>query len=264
MEKLNYYIIDSIIFYAKQIVKQGPPGPPPRQGLEWKEETHRWVCGIEGCEQKHGHEKNIPERTSNGLKSISAGFKINQVDSSANKFNEELAPSYISKLSIKRGLKKYINPHSGKYFTVNNYMRRVINIEGDLEKEVLNIISDIKHHMKPIEEPQITYRGLTGKLLNKEGKLVQSGDVVDVDAFMSTSRSPYMALFHFSNDIFMEIYSDPRARAITLDNRINGEKETIYDSDQKFKVISVKKKRIAGISVNFISGVVYSDDVLME
>ena len=29
------------------IEKQGPPGPPPRPGLQWKPETHRWVHGPE-------------------------------------------------------------------------------------------------------------------------------------------------------------------------------------------------------------------------
>ena len=28
---------------VKMIRKSGPPGPPPRPGLEWKEETHRWI-----------------------------------------------------------------------------------------------------------------------------------------------------------------------------------------------------------------------------
>lgn len=30
------------------ILKQGPPGPPPRPGLEWKEETSRWIRPKEG------------------------------------------------------------------------------------------------------------------------------------------------------------------------------------------------------------------------
>ena len=41
---------------STQLVKAGPPGPPPREGLKWKEETHRWICEEEGCELKHDHE----------------------------------------------------------------------------------------------------------------------------------------------------------------------------------------------------------------
>lgn len=27
----------------RRVMKQGAPGPPPRPGLEWRSETHRWV-----------------------------------------------------------------------------------------------------------------------------------------------------------------------------------------------------------------------------
>lgn len=27
----------------KILIKQGPPGPPPRPGLEWNSQTHRWI-----------------------------------------------------------------------------------------------------------------------------------------------------------------------------------------------------------------------------
>ena len=37
MDKLRH-IFDSIYWVTK-----APPGPPPRKGLEWKEETHRWI-----------------------------------------------------------------------------------------------------------------------------------------------------------------------------------------------------------------------------
>ncbi len=30
---------------SEKLAKQGPPGPPPRPGLVWKPETHRWVHG---------------------------------------------------------------------------------------------------------------------------------------------------------------------------------------------------------------------------
>ena len=35
------------------ITKQGPPGPPPRPGLEWKRETHRWIQPETGETEAH-------------------------------------------------------------------------------------------------------------------------------------------------------------------------------------------------------------------
>ena len=40
--------IDESLDVEKQTFSRtGPPGPPPRKGLEWKEETHRWVRATE-------------------------------------------------------------------------------------------------------------------------------------------------------------------------------------------------------------------------
>ncbi len=53
------------------IRKQGPPGPPPRPGLQWKPETHRWIRPSDNAELHHDWntengeaytELEIPER----------------------------------------------------------------------------------------------------------------------------------------------------------------------------------------------------------
>ncbi|MCH9024550.1 MAG: hypothetical protein IH931_04370, partial [candidate division Zixibacteria bacterium] len=36
-----------IVKMLKMLQKQAPPGPPPRPGLEWKPETHRWIRPLE-------------------------------------------------------------------------------------------------------------------------------------------------------------------------------------------------------------------------
>ena len=50
---------------SKVISKQQPPGPPPRPGLKWKSQTHRWIRPkTEQTDKKKGTEKNpygIPE-----------------------------------------------------------------------------------------------------------------------------------------------------------------------------------------------------------
>ena len=35
-------VINDVV-YAARLLMKSPPGPPPRKGLEWKEETHRWI-----------------------------------------------------------------------------------------------------------------------------------------------------------------------------------------------------------------------------
>ena len=35
--------IPDIVKEAQNIVKQGPPGPPPKPGLEWDHNSHRWI-----------------------------------------------------------------------------------------------------------------------------------------------------------------------------------------------------------------------------
>ena len=45
-------------FMRKAVLnKQGPPGPPPRPGLQWKPESHRWIRPQEsGSSQIHREE----------------------------------------------------------------------------------------------------------------------------------------------------------------------------------------------------------------
>jgi uncharacterized membrane protein (UPF0127 family) len=40
-------------------VQKGPPGPPPREGLKWKEQTHRWIRPEEGGADKESYDVNI-------------------------------------------------------------------------------------------------------------------------------------------------------------------------------------------------------------
>ena len=44
-ETVPYYIVASLHDRRRQgeVLRKAPPGPPPRPGLEWKEETHRWI-----------------------------------------------------------------------------------------------------------------------------------------------------------------------------------------------------------------------------
>ena len=51
-----------VIQVRKALFKQGPPGPPPRPNLRWKEETHRWVQtgGVHGMRERLGFWQDNP------------------------------------------------------------------------------------------------------------------------------------------------------------------------------------------------------------
>ena len=47
------------ILEAQSLVKQGPPGPPPRPGLRWNWRTHRWIHPKD-AQQSQGGEGEMP------------------------------------------------------------------------------------------------------------------------------------------------------------------------------------------------------------
>ena len=48
------------------LTKQGPPGPPPRPGLKWNSQTHRWRHPQSGNEFKHSGEQVPEQETAEG------------------------------------------------------------------------------------------------------------------------------------------------------------------------------------------------------
>lgn len=250
---------------SQLLTKAGPPGPPPRPGLEWHEETSRWWCGEDGCDIAHDHENKgkfdpgIPRVTSNGLRSLS----IIQADprdlkptdvwklviQSGKKFDAVNAPSFVD-LAHPKDL-RYSSLHQyvgNKFALVNTFMRKVSNILNEIGiQQAQGIIKDIKSLMVTIEEPQIVYRGLMGKMKNySTGELVQAGDIIKNDAFMSTSRNIITSLIFSDVDqgeeaTVIEIYAGSQTRGVTLNTP---EYETILDSGQEFLIHSIVTKTL--------------------
>ena len=206
-------------------IKKAPPGPPPRPGLEWKEETHRWVCGVEGCEEE-GEHSHVVSETENGLKSLSGGFSFNDIEKASDIFNVEEAPSFVDSENYPGSLFDYIKTGYGVY-------NEVLRTHG--YQDFSDPIDEILSVMKPIKEPQITYRGVNFRLDFEEGK------EYPVDAFMSTSRNPWTAAFFSNGQTFMEVHSDPNAVGVTLSTT---EYETLYGFGQKIRVESIKNNVI--------------------
>ena len=241
MERLNYYIIDSIIFYAKQIVKQGPPGPPPRPGLDWKEETSRWVCPVEGCKEEVEHELHEPIL---GPSSIMNTVKDNlgwskAIEVAVNHFDPTKEPSYVDDHndSILTGYKQK------QYEVINKALR---NRDSKLSIDLQNSISHLIGLMKPIKTDQTLYRSMYSSFDGRSKDWVESmnpGDVLDIDAFMSTSRNPEVA-GTFGN-YFMELrLSDPDVVGITTndtDKNNRQEFETIIGPGQKLRIDSIEE-----------------------
>ena len=261
-------------------IMKAPPGPPPRPGLDWKEETSRWVCPVEGCEERHNYhdDKELfgPSETENGLRSLRSGFGWSEIYGGLSKFDASAAPSYMSNEEVeqKQGVRDYIDAgFEAKYEPVNRFLRNLPNWNVNeytrrpykINKEqVLDIIADMNESMKPIGQSQITYRGLIESLEHKDGTSIEVGDVLDVDAFMSTSRSPGVAS-SFTHNMFLEIYSTPEARAITLDNSLNEEHETIYGAGQKLRINSVEySKKVGGKLTTFVSCTIWEESELKK
>ena len=276
--RVGYYVVatvvgededDAQIEVAKTLVK-APPGPKPEHfgdNVDWNEEKHKWTCPMEGCDVEHSHRYyDPPSETDNGLRSLAWGYAWGEIYDGIEKFDDMNAPTIITSMS--NGLKHYV---SSGYRNINSYQRGEIN--ATLSYEDQEAIKDIDSAMKPIEEPQITYRGMSNDLRNKDGEFPQIGEVLDIDAYMSTSRSPGIAS-DFTGSVFMEVHSTPDAEAITFpkdpDNLdpsdyddVYDEMETLYGRGQKFRIDNIEfGKRISRGGYTFTFGVYVTGTIM--
>ena len=235
------------------------PGPPPRPGLKWKEETHRWV-------------RPLSARMSDRSLVAGAGRPIDRKDvwaiddEIAKEFNPADAPSYVN---AKDHITVVAYTHSA-FETVNESLRFGLDLSATDQR----ITDGLKSVMQPMEEPQVLYRGLSIDLFDEDS----IGEYYELNSFTSCSRKPSIGLrfARESRDIgtLLEIHTDPSTRAITLKNDDTGnlkEDETILDFGQKLLIESYELRYMAtdnpnriAYQVMYVKGRMIADTQVLE
>ena len=127
------------------------------------------------------------------------------------------------------------------YEYVNDWLRGK-GVHPEYEDDVRQAIMDITRLMQPLQDPQPVYRGIRN-ILNTMFEHAQVGDIVANEAFMSTSRSPEIALnFAYdtgiTNEAIIEIYTQPDTQGIVVST---DESETILGLNQQFRIKEIHK-----------------------
>ena len=161
-------------------------------------------------------------------------------------------------------LRAYMN---SKFASVNEDLRFGDRLEDDSQQ----VTEGLLKLMKPLEKPQMLYRGIPGDVFEEE----DIGTVFDIDSFMSTSRDPRVA-FNFSRHkliddeigTILELSVDGSTYGITTANGDTqmSEDETILEYGQKMRIDSVELRMVPGApmhegnrQVMYVKASVWSD-----
>ena len=233
----------SVAQVAKAILK-APPGPKPKrfgEEVEFDEQARRWKCPIEGCKKKgsHKHSRRPREEVTSDLR----GEGFHEARRKLRGFKAEDHPTYYDMSDDAGSEESYF---SLGYEPINHYLNGGIdNLHSAFKDELVKIESN----MKPIEIPHTAYRGMNpGTMHNPAVKKMwqgmKAGDMLSVDAFMSTTRDPLIALDDFAGEtMLLDIRPDPKAECMVLsdDDTLMGEEETLFNYGQSFVVDKVHR-----------------------
>ena len=250
------------------------PGPPPRPGLEWKEETHRWVCFVEGCETRHGDHgededggREVKRTDKAGTRRAELVAVMSEVDPVKRhyafndimpKIKAQLAEGFIPEdVSSYVDARQHLALYDGSGFGYIEMGHTAINatLRGEREgsPRTQEKIEEILQLARPLGVNQVLYRGLPDAMRAADGNVVKEGSVVMFNSFISTSRSPERPLFSFMGRwtstpkmaTFIEIDASKDAVGITLSNGTTHtpEDETILFPNQGFVIELVEEIR---------------------
>ena len=233
---------------ARGLVK-APPGPKPKRfgsDVGWDEQRRRWVKNpqSQGDASQKPSEAQPRRSMATGEYRVSEwlteqqfsedllndiGYNVDQ------EFDAQQAPSYAH-AGEHRALTRYTNED----FQWVNQALRGEKMPFTDRQDTQDIIDDMTELLKPIQEPQVVYRGTGDYVL---AQLASSPErELKVDSFMSTSRHPKVAMDFtpWGFGVFMEIETTPTTQAITLHNEDthHNEHETILGFGQRLKVDS--------------------------
>ena len=223
---------------SEGVLSKAPPGPPPRPGLEWKERTHRWIRpGQRGAEIPSLRSLWSTSLTYSGAEEEFDFEAMQTVDQFVEEhFVPEQASSYVNVRS-NAWVRRYVGT---AYIDINRDLRMGEDLSEINQKNVQFLLAE----MKPLEEPQVLYRGLPDDVLDD----ISVGKVIEMDAFCSASRSPTVA-YNFAlyerpeMGTIMEIHTFSETEGITLSNNDTelNESETILNMGQQFKIEEVRE-----------------------
>ena len=234
-------------------IKKAPPGSPPRPGLEWKEETHRWIRPEEtaSAEQPTGIEAesndNIAERLEGSLLNLSEYGAITKVGL------EELGRLEYA-LFDPKNQPSYVNPQENKavnLYQKNSGINRKLRSGEELHPLEQEYVDELYESCDALGVGQLLWRGMDIRLeeLQERNDNWKAGGVVPLDTFTSCSRDPNVA-FNFAekDGVFVEIAASKDAVGMTLDSEDTHypEDETILAFGQEFFIDEIKEVLFAG------------------
>ena len=227
--------LQELVAETRRVVK-APPGPPPREGLAWREQTHRWFRP----------EETRPTEDEGGLWDgprysdvMGEGVDYEQLQDfgleATAYFDPKQAPSYFH-VSGNDGVSTYTK---GGYMDVNEALREGTRPNEGIQSE----IDDILRVMQPLQEPQVLYRGINLPLE------MHAGEFHELDTFWSTTRDPAVAYSFVSDGAMLEIEAPGDTWGVTLssEDTKHWEDETILDMGQYFQVASVRAVPVLGM-----------------
>ena len=244
------------VFEARRF-RKAPPGPPPpgKEHLDWKDETRRWVCPAEGCEDEHDHRTEGIESDIAAIFDSDTDFNeaLDRMDASAEEWSSENEDDLRSPYT-NDAFEHYTAEGYGQ---INNFVSKG-EVEGvgfladDEEQEILTeFVASMVDEMYYISDVTL-FRGAKVPIELEDGSLAQAGDVVTLDRFTSTSRSPSVAM-NFAREVFLQIEATYGTTGIHMDS---GEHETILEYGQRLRIDSIELKQFAstGMSIMFVKG----------
>ena len=243
-------LIEKMVF---AIIK-APPGPPPRSGLKWKEETNRWIRPDTGEEFEGESASSVDE---DAWKVIFPDSEQGKEQAKvANDFNAKAAPSYRNRHEYVV-IKDYT---LASYQEMNNALR---GSKGANTPSVRQQIGDLEALMQPMRESQRLFRGVNYNFTH----WFEEGVEVKLPGFLSASRksSTAVAFAYKTNSTFIEIHTTPKTQAITLANEdaVRKEDETILNRGTRFRVERIEKlnlpDKVTSIGTYIVLSVVDED-----
>ena len=267
----------AMLLLERELLKV-PPGPPPRPGLKWKDETSRWVRprDLSSEQLPHSEEDSVDSNGTN-VESIMSRRVSTEIKGDISLKNLRSIGKHIRKEFKVRKAPTYRSTRKNEFLSayrmfgysqVRELMETGTFTPDPYDKtDPRDIIKALEENLSEIKQPQVVYRGLKELLKPISGKeRIEVGDVVPIDSYLSTSRAPMKAMgFAIAARkqplvTFLELDTAPDTRAITFSNTFEKADETVLGAGQVLEIKSIEIRRVydkdGERQVQYVQGVV--------